>query len=385
MTEGDAPLFVVVSGTPYHGVRRSARGVTDALGKQARVLFVDPPASFATKRTDVVDAQLTSRGSTVQETSSTFRLVPNAPPGKDRSGIRRITNRMMASQIRAAVEHLQADRWVLFQQSAHHSVLGRIGEQMSFYHASDDLTAGASLLGLNTGTLARSEERAAQAADVVLAVSPALVKKWSQIGARTELFPNAVDASAFANADSTDAATDVVLPHPIAGVVGTLSERLDMGLLHAIADHMSLLLVGPESFRVDRSEFATLIDRPSVQWVGQVPFESLGSYYHHIDVALLPYTLSPFNQASFPLKLLEYLAVGRPVVSTHLCSIEALGAPGIVFASTPDEFTEAALQLEHVRASPESSAPLRSFATEHTWTKRADRLMEIVAERNRAG
>jgi teichuronic acid biosynthesis glycosyltransferase TuaH len=379
MTESDVPLFVVVSGTPYHGVRRSARSIADALGTRTRVLFVDPPASFATKRTDLVTDEHGTRGTTVQESSSVFRLAPNAPPGKDRTGIRHITRQMMARQIRSAVARLDAQRWVLFQQSAHHSVLGRIGEQMSFYHASDNLTAGASLLGLDAATLARSEEKAARSADMVLAVSPPLVERWSEIGVRTELFPNAVDASAFADVHTTIPASEVVLPHPVAGVVGALSERLDMALLHAVADRMSLLLVGPENFRTDRSEFEALINRPSVQWVGQVPFESLSSYYRCIDVALVPYTLSEFNQSSCPLKALEYLAAGKQVVSTNLAAIETLEAPGIVFASSPVEFAAAALAQSDVGVSGDAAIPLRAFTTEHTWESRADRLLTLTA------
>jgi teichuronic acid biosynthesis glycosyltransferase TuaH len=262
--------------------------------------------------------------------------------------------------------------------------MGRIGEQMSIYHASDNLTAGASLLGVDAATLARAEERAARAADVVLAVSRDLVERWSQLGVRVEYFPNAVDASAFSDSDTARPATDVTLPHPIAGVVGTLSERLDMDMLHAVADRMSLLLVGPESFRIDRSGFEALTERDGVQWVGPKPFESLGSYYRHIDIALVPYTLSAFNQGSFPLKTLEYLAVGKPVVSTRLRTIDGLRAPGVTFASTPAEFAVAALQQARGGASPESAFPLKAFAGQHDWTARATRLMEIAGEADHA-
>lgn len=384
MNKNGAPLFVVASGSHYHGVHRSARGITDALGERAQVLFVDPPASIATKRPDLLSGKQAARGSVIQESSTVFRLAPNVPPGKDRAGMRHVTTRMVARQIRSAAAQLKADRWILFQQSAHHSVMGRIGEQMAIYHASDDLTAGASLLGIDPAAMARAERRAARAADIVLAVSRDLVERWSNLGAHVEFFPNAVDASAFANADTARPAMDVTLSHPVAGVVGTLSERLDMDLLHAVADRMSLLLVGPESFRTDRSGFEALIERDVVQWVGPKPFESLGSYYRHIDVALVPYTLSTFNQASFPLKTLEYLAAGRQVVSTRLRMIDDLQAPGVTFASTPDEFAVAALRQARVGASPESAAPLKTFAGQHDWATRATQLVEIAVETDHA-
>ncbi|NHZ70172.1 MAG: glycosyltransferase [Proteobacteria bacterium] len=378
----DSPLFVIVSGTPYHGVHRSARGIADALGKQRRVLFVDPPRSVLTRTNDQTTTSIENRSKIVQEETSVFRLAPVAPPGKDRPGIRSITKVATARQIRRGVRSLDATTWILFQQSAHRSVIGRTGEKLAIFHSSDDLSAGAGLLGLDAQSLEEAEMKAARDADLVLAVSPGLVERWAAAGVHAELFPNGVDAAAFADVDNTSAAPDVSLEGPIAGVVGTLSERLDMALLHAVADRMSLLLVGPESFRVDRSGFADLISRNNVQWVGQRPFDELPSYYRHMDLTLLPYTLSPFNQASFPLKSLEYLAAGRAVVSTPLRSVESLHAPGITFASSPAAFADSAVAMAAKRSW--LSGELQTFATQHTWSRRSDRLIEIAEEYSNA-
>lgn len=384
MNDDNPPWFIIVSGSRYHGVRRSARGIADALSARTSVLFVEPPVSLLTRGETGEANPAIGVGDLVQENPTLWRLLPKAPPGKDRTGMRHVTRMMLARQIRSAAGQIGARRWVLLQQSAHRSVLTRTGECVAMYHASDDLASGADLLGLDRVALERAEESAARAADVILAVSPALVDRWSSIGTRIEFFPNAVDASAFVDLTDTPPAPDVSLPHPIAAVVGTLSERLDLDLLQSVADRMSLLLVGPESFRIDRSGFTSLVSRESVQWVGLKPFETLGSYYRHADVALLPYTLSAFNQASFPLKSLEYLAAGIQTVSSRLRSIEALEAPGIVFASSSAEFVAAALQQARIGASPGSSAPLRAFAGQHTWATRTDRLIEIVEEVNRA-
>ncbi len=378
----ESQLFVIVSGTPYHGVHRSARGIADALCEQRRVLFVDPPRSVLTGTDDQATSPTDHRSKIVQEDTNIFRLAPFAPPGKDRPGIRTITKVATARQIRRGARSLDATSWILFQQSAHRSVIGRTGENLAIFHSSDDLSAGADLLGLDAQSLEEAEMKAARAADLVLAVSPGLVDRWTKADVHAELFPNGVDADAFADVNTVNAAPDVSLEGPIAGVVGTLSERLDMALLHAVADRMSLLLVGPESFRVDRSGFADLISRRNVEWVGQRPFDELPSYYRHMDLTLLPYTLSPFNQASFPLKSLEYLAAGKAVISTPLRSVESLNAPGITFASSPATFADSAVAI--AAENPWSSGELQGFATQHTWSRRSDRLIEIAEEYSNA-
>jgi hypothetical protein len=60
MNKNGAPRSVLVSGSRYHGVHQSARGITDALGERTQVLFVDPPTSIATKRPGV-EANVTPR------------------------------------------------------------------------------------------------------------------------------------------------------------------------------------------------------------------------------------------------------------------------------------------------------------------------------------
>ena len=103
------------------------------------------------------------------------------------------------------------------------------------------------------------------------------------------------------------------------GLVGQLTERIDVRLLEAVADAgFSLLLVGPYDPRWEPERFAALIARPNVRYTGRVPASEVPSYLAAMDVGLTPYADTPFNQASFPLKTLEYFGAGLPVVSTDL-------------------------------------------------------------------
>ena len=109
------------------------------------------------------------------------------------------------------------------------------------------------------------------------------------------------------------------LSPPVVGLIGQLSERIDLDALNAIADAgFSLLIVGPLDPRWEQRRFKELTSRSHVHYAGPVPANAIPSYLAAIDVGITPYRDTPFNRASFPLKTLEYLGAGVPVVSTDL-------------------------------------------------------------------
>ena len=95
--------------------------------------------------------------------------------------------------------------------------------------------------------------------------------------------------------------------------MGHIGDRIDLGLLAAVAETgSSLLLIGPRHPRFDASALDGLLARDNVQWVGPKEFGALPGYLGSVDVGLVPYNHSAFNEGSFPLKALEYLGAGPP-------------------------------------------------------------------------
>ncbi len=103
-------------------------------------------------------------------------------------------------------------------------------------------------------------------------------------------------------------------------------------------------------------------------------------------VGLVPYTHSLFNEGSFPLKTLEYLAAGLPVVATDLPAIRWLGCPDVDVADAPDAFAAAVRTLVD-RPGPnlQGRERRRSFAREHDWERRAEAFVEVLALRDEVG
>jgi teichuronic acid biosynthesis glycosyltransferase TuaH len=389
----DPRLLVWIAPTPWDGIPGTDRLIVTEMTRHAPVLWVDPPLSVITP------ARLRGRvnGGIVPSLSGPApgitRLTTVALPGLTRPGVRATTAPLLRAQISWALRRLRV-RPSAVVSGYLEDVLGRWDPAVNVLYCTDDHVAGAGLMGLSADRL-RSQERLALArADVVAVVSPTLADHWSALGADPVLIPNGCLCS---DPWPDGEAAPTGLPRPVLGLVGQLSERIDLDILTALSDAgFSLLLVGPRDPRWEPQRFAGLTGRPAVHYTGRVPAASVPAYLAAIDVGITPYTASDFNQASFPLKTLEYLAAGRPVVSTDLPAARWLlddlaraglavtgGRPAeiMTLASTPAEFVSAVRRMlpgppgEQEQARRERC---RAFAARHSWTRRADALAAAI-------
>src|SRR5690606_38771184 len=102
------------------------------------------------------------------------------------------------------------------------------------------------------------------------------------------------------------------IPRPRIGYFGLIDERSDQELIAALAERMpdhSFVLAGPVATAVQR-----LAALRNVHFTGAIPYAELPALAHGLDVLFLPYGLNAFTRTLSPLKLLEYLATGKPVV-----------------------------------------------------------------------
>lgn len=326
------------------------------------------------------------------------RIATATLPFSTRRGIRTITPSLRRRQVRAALDVMGA--------RPHTVVLSNLDELFGFWGddvvelllGTDDYVKGAQLMGIQESRLVRLEEIAVRRANVVLAVSEELAAKWRALGATPIVLPNGCTTiPEELLSDSGEGMLPRIGGSPaVAGLVGHLSSRIDMDLLEALArSGMRLLLVGPKDPRWEPARFAELIGRQSVDFVGRVSAESLPFYFRQMDVAITPYDDSEFNRSSFPLKTLEYLGAGLPVVTSDLPAsrwvekdmAEQLGEEAVrrhlaVTNSVP-QFVAQVHRLANSR-SRELDRERWNFATRHSWSRRADTLCAI-AERARSG
>jgi teichuronic acid biosynthesis glycosyltransferase TuaH len=344
------------------------------------VLYVDPVQSAATRIRD--------RGwSSVRRTRTGLtllgprlaRLEPEGLPGISHRGITNINARLSAFQIRIALRRLNADPFASIEANVLAPISGGIGESRTVYWAQDDFEAMAGLIGGAAESYARGDSRLAASADVVIAANPRVAAALRSRGRDAHLVPFGCNAEHFSRSAREDVPSDVSLERPFAVFVGHLGERIDLSILERLASEgVRLLLVGPLHPRAERSRFDALAELPGVQWVGPRPFESLPAYLAGAEVALVPYTRSAFNLASFPLKTLEYLAAGLPVVSTPLPGVEWIGSEDIHVASEPDRFVGEVDRLLSMGRDADGDRRRRTLAQDHSWDRRAEAVASVL-------
>jgi UDP-galactopyranose mutase len=132
-------------------------------------------------------------------------------------------------------------------------------------------------------------------------------------------FPSSVDVEHFAQARRvvTEPADQALIPHPRLGFFGVIDERMDVDLLEGIAaarPDWHLILLGPV-VKIDR---ALLPRRSNIHYLGAKQYEDLPAYIAGWDVALLPFARNEATRLTSPTKTPEYMAAGKPVVSTSI-------------------------------------------------------------------
>lgn len=365
--------------TNWDGNRFPDQHMAERLARFAPVLYVDPPLSVLApwREPELAPALRGPRLRIVRP--GLARLTPLGPPGPGRPGTRALALAVTRRAIRSAVRRLGRPDVHTVIAASFAPVFGLCGERRRVFYSTDDFVAGAELIKVDREALLREEARQLASVDTVVVCSPGLLDRYRAMGHHPVLVPNGCDDELFARTDEAPLPADVTLPPPVAGFVGHLTERIDVSLLESVAGRgMSVLLVGAPSPSFDLSRLERVLALPNVQAVGRKEFSALPSYLRATDVGLLPYGDTAFNRASFPLKVLEYLAAGRGAVSTGLPAVRWLATDLIDVADTPEAFADAVeAALERPRT-PELAVARQTFAHRHGWSRRAEEMARVL-------
>jgi teichuronic acid biosynthesis glycosyltransferase TuaH len=372
------PFVVWCAGVSWSGIAGTDRQMAIALSKYADILWVDPAISPVTPKRFRHGSLRWPSSRLVSLNSSILRLTPATFPFHSRGLLRPIAASVVRQQIRRALRTIGRDP-IAVVASHLDDVLGCLGSDvLKVFYGTDDYVGGADLMGAMRTRLELEEQRQLCRADAVIAVSTELKERWCAAGfsGPMTLIPNGVDIDSYRGIENITAAW-LDLPKPIAGFVGHLSARIDINLLESVvAAGCSLLLVGPHDPQWEKIRFKNLISNPLVSWVGPIPFSDLPHYLRAIDVGITPYACSAFNKASFPLKTLEYLAAGKPAVSTDLPAVRWL-ATDLIAIGNGSNFGQ--VTLAAAQGSDESCVNRRiSFATNHSWALRAEAFAKAI-------
>jgi teichuronic acid biosynthesis glycosyltransferase TuaH len=366
---------VLISLEPWDGVwRRNQHLVTGLLrgDPRMRVLFVEPPA----------DPLHSSRRRRMPRGGRGLRRAPDIP-GISRDALwlfeptkylpRRVDPHVdlrIADHVAHTAERLGFTRPVLWvNDPAGAATMARTGWP-ALYDVTDDWLE-ADRPPAEHGRLAQDEEVLLQRCAEVVVCSPALARSK---GASREvtLVRNAVDTAAYRSPRPRPAS----LPEgPVAVYVGTVHrDRLDVDLCVATArgvrGRVSLVLVGPPL--LEPTDLTALRASGTVL-TGPVDRDAVPGFLQHADVLVVPHVVTPFTDSLDPIKVYEYAAVGRPVVSTPVAGFRDSDDDRVTIASGP-EFVEAVGR----RATAPSAVSGGARRSVPDWSARVEQMRDVI-------
>jgi glycosyltransferase involved in cell wall biosynthesis len=305
-------------------------------------------------------------------------------PWRGLPGVARLNRWFGGWAVRRAMRHAGIERGVLWFVVPHPSfMLDAVPHEVAVYYCTDDHSAHP---GVDAAHIRACDADLTARVDHVFVVPPALVEAKKAVNPASSFAPHGVDVELFgmAQAESTKIPDQALsLKRPVIGYFGLIAAWTDIELIEWLArsrPDWSFLLVGHAS--LDVSGLAGLAN---VRLVGPQPYESLPGWAKAFDVAIIPYRLNQQVRNANPLKLREYLATGKPIVSVTNPEIEKFRHL-VHVADGRESFlqgVESALQNDSAELRRERMAAVRTMSWEH----RAQASLQTVADalRRRAG
>ena len=226
----------------------------------------------------------------------------------------------------------------------------------------------------------------------VAATADLLVQQMRQLRGDKNLVQssNGVDPAHFRNIKENFVYSDLfqkVLDrgNKIVGYYGAMAKWLDYDLLKAVAAQLpdvDFVLIGK---KYDESYDASGIDSvPNIHFIGPVAYQDLPQYSAKFDVCTIPFVVNSITNATSPLKLFEYMASGKPVLTTAMQESSKYEAVNI--AHNAEEFVEKILQLLSYTPEnqPEYFALLDATVESNAWEAKTDLILTMLTQYEQA-
>ncbi len=240
--------------------------------------------------------------------------------------------------------------------------------------------------------LRRYHRRLLRRADVVVGTADDLLAELKPKRPDAILCPNGVDLAHFApinGLDDTNIPADmraiVATGQPIIGYYGAMAEWFDFDLVKYAAEalpNFQFILIGPDYDGLTMQK-AGIEEHANIHWLGPKKYAELPNYLACFDVATIPFKLSDALNAVSPIKLFEYMAGGRPIVTTDLA--ECRKYPVVLIAHDATKWVERLHQALALRRDDAYRAELRRTAEANTWQARAQTIIAALKAQSQTG
>jgi len=293
-----------------------------------RVLYVDTLGLRSPKLRDLpriasrLRNRLQAKQSSLRQPEAGVHVVsPLILPFLNSRLARSLNIRRLVPQLQRQLKQIGSDDLIIWVYLPTWSVLQcveRIPHSMLVYESIDALESNPA--GLSLG-YAEAEAEILRRSDLVITTSESLHREKAAGNRNAHWVPSGVAEEFFAPVEPVEEMREIGSPK--IGFFGTIDHRLDLELVRQVARthrDWSVILIGAA-----RCDIGELVAEENVHFLGPQPHGALPGYLRGLDVLWLPYVVDDFTRHVYPAKIFECLALGKPVVSTVLPSLEGFG------------------------------------------------------------
>jgi glycosyltransferase involved in cell wall biosynthesis len=362
--------------------RTSSHHIARRLGKLVPVLYIETPGSRSPQKSarDLrkLWRKLARTIEPPQKVGEQFYVatIPQIPFRK-LPAIDRLNRWLGAWLARRAMRKIGFGKRISWFVVPHPGPLAKqLGESLTVYYCIDDY---ASYPGMDQVAIQTLDDDLTRKADVVFVAPRALLEPKRKLNPNVHFSPHGVDFEMFSQA--TDPATPLAdevrgLKHPVVGYFGTVGEFVDFDLLAYLAESRpawTFLFVG-----LIHADVSRLRRYPNVILAGPKPYEMLPRWAAAFDVAIYAHQVNRQTKHSNPLKLREYLATGKPVVSV-VTPETATFAEVVYLADNPEAYL-AAIERALREETPDLRRKRMAAVTGVSWDARFEETIAVVNE-----
>lgn len=376
----------------WDGLWRNRHQLMSRFAKFNRVLYVEPRISLRqflilwaeeNYKPKIIGEAIKQPGFTKSGSNLYIRHNPFFIPIIGKFPFGKITKRLWEISLKFILIKLKFKNPIIWLSKPNMTdYIGKFNEKLLIYHVVDEYLSYRGIKKEQRTILEKLEKDILTSADLVIVVSKNLLNNKKPFNKNTYLIPNATDYEGYSKIRDSDTnlPDDILkLPRPIIGYSGLISSRLNLDFLIFLAQakhEWSIALIGHLNTRYLINKFEKLEQLPNVYFLGRKHVSQMPYYLKAIDVGIIPYQKNENSQNISPLKLYDYLAMGKPIVTTDFAAAREF-KDFVRISDTKEDFVSnirKALETDN----KELYLNRIRHAAQNTWDNRVNRISDLI-------
>ncbi|WP_293896312.1 glycosyltransferase [Flavobacterium sp.] len=218
-------------------------------------------------------------------------------------------------------------------------------------------------------------------ADIVFTGGKSLYESKKELHYNVHCFPSSVDTQHFSqDVNAMDIPADIAnIKKPIVGYFGVIDERIDVQLLQNIAlarPDVSFVMIGP----LAKIEDKDLPKETNIYYLGMKKYSELPLYLKAFDIAMMPFALNDATKYISPTKTLEYMAAGKPIISTRIKDVERDYKSCVHLVETSAQFSDAITAISGVENNLMLQCQYTDILRQTSWDATVEKMSKILKD-----